>query len=434
MKNIFKKIGVSFLFFIGAFVFSQCGAWTSVHASVLYDNSYVDGTFPVTFGSSGSFGSIPGSTGTYGFVSAGSTVANGSDVKFVKMKALAGGSCPTITLFGLSGNSFLTDNTAPTAVSGFCTYPSTNYTSVTSGHTFSAFFISSNSGDNVFGSTHNAGYSFSGDGGGAYTGAGSIAFQLCDSGGCSGGFTSFVPLSTTSRIENITPALDSTAGSTSVAVSFDYYFNSSELPHPVDSIDMVLDRTDAPEAQVKYNVTPITMDTLETGITHTFTLTSDATYHLTFNINAKNYAGVEVSVPMSGIFSDFSVVADPTISSYATCDITSLAGCFQNVFTYLFSPSSASINNFKSLTLQGKFPFSYIYDVGTVYNELFANSGSMSYDVSVNTGALGTISFISASQISAVPYASTIKTLLGYLLYFFTAMTLYRMLLRTHDK
>ena len=74
-----------------------------------------------------------------------------------------------------------------------------------------------------------------------------------------------------------------------------------------------------------------------------------------------------------------------------------------------------------------------MYDVGNVFNELFANPGSMSYAVSAST-PIGTINFISASAISAVPYASTIKTILGYMLYFFTAMTIYRLLLRVHNK
>jgi hypothetical protein len=420
MKNIFKKIGVPSLFFIGVCVFSQCGAWTSVHA---YSVEYT-GTTPVN---------STWNTSTHTLTTTASLSDwSGSGEYFpyyIGSHTFSFGGCGTPCSGSVSPSTPTTTDFKTTGVimSGAALYSYAvtfdSYTGSDSCHSGAGYCTIAWSDSGQFDTSAFPAVFIHGS---------IILFDVTSSGVISA--HNVVPLSTTSRIENISPAEGDVAGSTSVPISFDYYFNSSELPHPVDSIDMVLDRTDAPEAQIKFNVTPITMDILETGVSHTFTLTSDATYHLTFNINARNYAGVEVSVPMSGIYSDFSVVSDPVTSAYATCDITSLAGCFQNVFTYLFRPSNSSVSAFQSLTLQGKFPFSYVYDMGTVYNELFANTGSMSYSVSVNTGALGTISFISASQISAVPFASTIKTLLGYLLYFFTALTLYRMLLRTHDK
>lgn len=118
---------------------------------------------------------------------------------------------------------------------------------------------------------------------------------------------------------------------------------------------------------------------------------------------------------------------------YEECSSFDIACGLKNVFKWLFTVSPATLNQFSNLSLSTKTPFSYLYDVGTIFNELFANSGSMSYAVSAST-PIGTINFISASAISAVPYASTIKTILGYMLYFFTAMTIYRLLLRVHNK
>lgn len=106
----------------------------------------------------------------------------------------------------------------------------------------------------------------------------------------------------------------------------------------------------------------------------------------------------------------------------------------KNFASWMFTVPDSTLQSFSALTLENSLPFSYLYDVGNLYDELFANSGSMEYAVSANTGAFGEIDFISASQISAVPFASTIKTILGYLMYFFTAMTLYRMLLRSHSQ
>jgi len=115
-----------------------------------------------------------------------------------------------------------------------------------------------------------------------------------------------------------------------------------------------------------------------------------------------------------------------------TCSGFDVACYLKNVVKWFFGVSPATLQNFSTLTLENSIPFSYIYDMGNVWNELFANGGSMSYSVSATT-PIGTIDFISASAISAVPYASTIKTIIGYLLYFMTAMTLYHLLLRVHS-
>jgi hypothetical protein len=144
----------------------------------------------------------------------------------------------------------------------------------------------------------------------------------------------------------------------------------------------------------------------------------------------------------SSLTTSFSVVTYPTgpISGIPPPDVSGTCATYGfpmddlcKAAEYLVRPDSDSVSQFKTLTLSHSAPFSYLYDVPVLFQELFANTGSMAYSVSVNTGALGTISFISASQISAVPYSATIKLLLGYLLYFFTGMTLYRMLLKTHD-
>jgi len=115
------------------------------------------------------------------------------------------------------------------------------------------------------------------------------------------------------------------------------------------------------------------------------------------------------------------------------CETFDFACYIQNAFTWAFIPSDTSLMQFSSLTLENSIPFSYLYDIGTIFNELYANGGSSSYSVSADTGVLGTITFISPTLISNVPFASTIKTILGYILYFLTAMTLYRLLLRSHS-
>lgn len=130
------------------------------------------------------------------------------------------------------------------------------------------------------------------------------------------------------------------------------------------------------------------------------------------------------------------VSCNPFINDISTVFLNpsfSFLGCVKSAFTWAFIPTEESMNQFSTLTLSNSEPFSYVYDIGNAYDELFSNTGSMEYAVSADTDALGTINFISASQISAIPYSSTIKTILGYLLWFFTGMFIYRILLRVHD-
>jgi len=50
------------------------------------------------------------------------------------------------------------------------------------------------------------------------------------------------------------------------------------------------------------------------------------------------------------------------------------------------------------------------------------------------TTPIGSITFISADMISAIPLAGTIKNILGWLIYMFTAFYIYRLILvRTHS-
>jgi len=127
---------------------------------------------------------------------------------------------------------------------------------------------------------------------------------------------------------------------------------------------------------------------------------------------------------------------------YSDCGTIDIFCYLRNFATWFFYIQPSTLTGYSNLvnfttpgssSLASRLPFAYIYDVGNIFNELFANGGSMEYAVSVPF--LGsTINLISASQISAVPYASTIKTILGYLLYFMTAMTLYRYILKVHNK
>jgi len=107
----------------------------------------------------------------------------------------------------------------------------------------------------------------------------------------------------------------------------------------------------------------------------------------------------------------------------------------KNFGTWAFIPTPASLNQFSALTLENSLPFSYLYDIGNIYDELFGVcvTGCQSITVTSGTTAMGSVTFISASMLSSVPFASTLKTILGYLMYFFTAILIYRILIKSHS-
>jgi hypothetical protein len=211
------------------------------------------------------------------------------------------------------------------------------------------------------------------------------------------------------------------------------YNYASGLGYVYDKIHFEL--TKLPDL-VSANIADITLTSGVQNFNYSFQLTADKYYTFRaylFNSSdstiPKFYSNtINLSTGNSGIVNTLD-------TQYETCAGITDIGCqLKNVMKWAFIPSPLVLRQFGSLTLANSLPFSYIYDMGSVYNELFANGGTQEYSVGVDDGIFGHISFISASQINAVPYASTIKTILGYLLYFFTAVTLYRIVLKVHDK
>jgi len=117
------------------------------------------------------------------------------------------------------------------------------------------------------------------------------------------------------------------------------------------------------------------------------------------------------------------------------CAITSITGCLKNAGIWLFYPASDSVEKFKSLndTLAGKFPFAYAYQAPSLVNKLWTSTQTASSTVSVNVNHFGTITFLSSSMMSAVPYANTIKTIIGWLLWIMTVEFIYFRVIRAHD-
>ena len=100
---------------------------------------------------------------------------------------------------------------------------------------------------------------------------------------------------------------------------------------------------------------------------------------------------------------------------------------------WLFIPTEQSINNFGNLTLANSFPFSYIFDMGNLYDEAF-NHTAQSFNIAIAFGSFGDITLISSAKLQAVPFQGLVRTILGAILIFGTAMLLYGKIIGVHDQ
>jgi len=125
----------------------------------------------------------------------------------------------------------------------------------------------------------------------------------------------------------------------------------------------------------------------------------------------------------------------PSGTPQYTCNNSALFGdmiCFlKNFATWLFLPSQTTLARFGTLTLENSFPFSYIYDMGVLYDDAFNQSAS-SFDITIPFGS-GTITLLSTAKLNAVPFQGLVRTILGAIVLFFTAMFIYRKIIKVHD-
>jgi len=124
------------------------------------------------------------------------------------------------------------------------------------------------------------------------------------------------------------------------------------------------------------------------------------------------------------------IPGSPTPIDCGTFDI----GCYiKNAVVWLFYPSEDSTSQFSNLTLENRFPFSYAYQVKEMRDELFGASQTATTTIGVNVPGFGQITFLSAALLSSVPYASTIRTILGWVLWLMMIEYLYLRILKAHD-
>jgi len=97
-------------------------------------------------------------------------------------------------------------------------------------------------------------------------------------------------------------------------------------------------------------------------------------------------------------------------------------------FAFLFYPSTDAIKEFTDLydTLSTKFPFAYFTDFNDSILAVFTNPTTASLSLTVPFGTFGHLTLISYEQLTAVPYAEQIRTILGAIIWLLMAGTIYR--------
>jgi len=105
-----------------------------------------------------------------------------------------------------------------------------------------------------------------------------------------------------------------------------------------------------------------------------------------------------------------------------------LVGALCNVGAFLIIPSNESINQFSTIydTLSTKFPFAYLTDFRDSITSIYTSSTTASLGLTVPFGVFGDITLISAEMVNDVPFTSTIRTLLGALIWVMLGAQIWR--------
>jgi len=107
-------------------------------------------------------------------------------------------------------------------------------------------------------------------------------------------------------------------------------------------------------------------------------------------------------------------------------------GCYvKNVLIWFFGVSDTTLQQFGTLSLTNRFPFSYIADIGVLYGEAF-NQSADTFAISIDF--LGhTFNLISTTQLEAISFQPLVRTVMGAILMFFCALFIYRKVIKVHD-
>jgi len=250
----------------------------------------------------------------------------------------------------------------------------------------------------------------------------------------------------------ITPLQGSTTTSP-VSWNFSVYASSSDPTQLPDGYRIVAIERSTGVQKIFLGLLPSYTPGLEFTVSTSTPISPDGSYGYVIRLlnNAQAYlanpGGVTQSIVGSSYQGYFGVnfhtqvpfdtysYTGPTETA-ASCNVNflgddfSLSGCI----SYLVSPSVTTMQNFGALNLQQRFPFAYAFDIADLRNDLFNSPHTGSTSLSVDVENFGVITFISTAMIAAVPFAGTIKIILGALIYLMMAEYIYKLVLRSHNQ
>lgn len=126
------------------------------------------------------------------------------------------------------------------------------------------------------------------------------------------------------------------------------------------------------------------------------------------------------------------------IPEVVVCSTLDLGCYFQKAIVFAFYPSEASLDRFDSALsfASTTAPFAYAYELPALVAALFPEGTStVSVTLPLDMGvASGTLTILSPAMIEAVPFADSLRTILGYVMYFMTALTMYALVIRSHNQ
>jgi len=175
----------------------------------------------------------------------------------------------------------------------------------------------------------------------------------------------------------------------------------------------------------------------------TFVPVLTVTYHLG---NAGTTTPAENNPLASSTLIDFTYLNSSTTQGITSgCDTFDFGCYIINGLAYVFVPSSDSVSQFRNLSLASSSPFSYAYDMGNVYTQLFNYSTTSVLDFTLPFSFAGhsssTITLLSHEMLTSTttspvlaPIVSVIRNLLVILLWFSLAQFLYREIMQSHNK
>jgi len=145
--------------------------------------------------------------------------------------------------------------------------------------------------------------------------------------------------------------------------------------------------------------------------------------YLYFNVTTDAFGGVATTTTLE----IYNALEQKTFD-YQPCSLTQIGGCLINAGYALVVPSDASINRFSDLydTLSTKFPFAYLTDFRDSITSIYEGSTTASLGLTVPFGDAGDITLISADLVSDVPFTSTIRSILGALIWVMLAAQIWR--------